>query len=209
MKILIVGATGLVGSSVLKAALQNPEVSAVIAPSRKALPAHPKLFAPVVDFENLPEDEDWWKVDAVICALGTTMKTAGSQEAFARVDLDYPAHTAEIARKHGVPTYVFNSAIGADASSKFFYNRIKGLAEERLSNLGFTSLVIVRPGLIGGNRKEFRLGESIGIVITKILQPILPPKYRINPAEIIAEAMLQAALHPAPGITEITSEQLI
>lgn len=208
MKLLIVGATGLVGSSVLKLALNSPEVSSVVAPSRRALPPHPKLFAPVVDFEHLPENEDWWKVDAVICALGTTIKTAGSKEAFARVDLDYPLRVAEIAKQNGVPVFIFNSAIGADSSSKFFYNRIKGEAEDRLSRLGFTSLVLVRPGLIGGDRKEFRLGEAIGKVVTQILHPVLPAKYHINPAQRIAEAMIQAALHPTPGTTKITSEQL-
>ena len=209
MKILIVGATGLVGSSVLKLALDSSRVSSVVAPTRKELSPHPKLLAPIVDFDHLPENEDWWNVDAVICALGTTIKTAGSKESFARVDLEYPLKVAEIVAKHGVPVFIFNSAIGADPSSKFFYNRIKGEAEKRLSKMDFSSLVLVQPGLIGGNRTEFRLGELIGKVVTKVLQPVLPAKYHINPAERIAETMLQAALHPALGVTRITSEQLI
>lgn len=209
MKILIAGATGLVGNSVLQLALNNPQVSGVIAPVRKALPSHPKLFAPVVDFENLPENEDWWNVDAIICALGTTMKTAGTREAFARVDLDYPLRIAAIAKRHGVRTFIFNSAIGANASSKFFYNRIKGQAEEGLSGMKFPSLVLVRPGLIGGVRKEQRRGESFGIAVTKILHPVLPAKYHINPAERIAEVMLQACLKPSLGVQVISSEQLI
>lgn len=209
MRILIVGSTGLVGGEVLKLALNNVQVSSVVAPTRRPLPAHPKLAAPLVDFDHLPENEDWWQVDAVICALGTTIKTAGSKEAFAQVDLAYPLQIATIARKHGVPTFLFNSAIGANASSKFFYNRIKGQAEHELAKFGFSSLILVRPGLIGGDRQESRMGESIGKVITKLLHPLLPAKYHINPAERIAEAMLTAALQPPPGVTEISSEQLI
>lgn len=209
MRILIVGSTGLVGSAVLKLALNSAQVSKVIAPVRRPLPPHPKLLAPVVDFDHLPENEEWWKVDAVICTLGTTIKTAGSKEAFAKVDLSYPLQTAAIARKHGVPTFVFNSAMGADAFSKFFYNRIKGQAEDGLAKLGFSSLIIVRPGLIGGDRQELRIGESIGKVVTKLLHPVLPAKYHINPAERIAEALLKAALQPPAGISTISSEKLI
>ncbi len=91
MKLLLVGASGLVGSHVLKLAMHDPRISNVVAPSRRALSAHAKLHNPIVDFENLPEDASWWQdIDAVICALGTTMKAAGSKEMFFRVDHDYP-----------------------------------------------------------------------------------------------------------------------
>ncbi|WP_377035795.1 hypothetical protein [Microvirga sp. GCM10011540] len=125
-------------------------IDAVVAPVRRPLPAHPKLLAPRVDFERLPEDAGWWQADAVVCTLGTTIRTAGSQEAFRRVDRDYPLAVARLSREHGAETFALNSAIGADPSSRFFYNRVKGERERDLAGLGFRSLTFVRPGLIGG-----------------------------------------------------------
>ena len=88
--ILLAGATGLVGSRVLARLLSDLRVSRVVAPSRRPLPPHPKLLDARVDYDALPADAEWWAVDAVICTLGTTIKVAGSQEAFRRVDRDYP-----------------------------------------------------------------------------------------------------------------------
>src|SRR5690554_186139 len=101
MKLLLVGATGLVGSHVLQQALADERISQVIAPVRRTLDDHPKLFAPQVDFEQLPEDALWWKADAVICTLGTTMKKAGSRDAFRQVDHDYPLMVARLAHQQG------------------------------------------------------------------------------------------------------------
>src|SRR5688572_4654854 len=126
MKLLLVGATGLVGSHVLRQALTESRIDLVVAPARRPLPEHAKLHAPLVDFEHLPEDASWWQADAVVCTLGTTIKTAGSRETFRRVDHDYPLAVARLARRHGTPTYVLNSALGADAASRIFYNRVKG-----------------------------------------------------------------------------------
>lgn len=100
-RVLLIGATGLVGQSVLRQALQHPQVEQVIAPTRRPLPAHARLLNPVVDFDALPSDADWWAVDAVICTLGTTIKKAGSQAAFRRVDHDLPLRVAQIALRHG------------------------------------------------------------------------------------------------------------
>ncbi|HEY5758774.1 MAG TPA: NAD(P)H-binding protein, partial [Steroidobacter sp.] len=117
MKLLVVGATGLVGRCVLDQALADSRVSAVVALTRRGMPPHPKLQAVQVDFDRLSADEPWWQADAVICALGTTMRVAGSREAFKRVDYEYPVAVARLARKHGTPTYVLNSAVGADPAS--------------------------------------------------------------------------------------------
>lgn len=208
MILLLVGATGLVGSHVLRLALADERVDSVVAPSRRDLPNHPKLQAPVVDFERLPEDASWWQADAVICTLGTTMAKAGSQDAFQRVDHDYPFQAGRLARKHGTPAYVLNSALGADVSSRFFYSRVKGALERDLEQLGFSSLTHVRPGLIGGDRQESRAGESVSVSVLSALSPILPRKWRLNPALKIAEALLNAAIHPLPGVHVITSEHL-
>lgn len=208
MKLLLVGATGLVGRNVLDLALADPRIYGVVAPVRRRLPEHPKLIAPVVNFEHLPEDAAWWRVDAVICTLGTTIKTAGSQEAFRRVDHDYPLAVARLARQHGTPTFVLNSAMGADVSSRFFYNRVKGEVERDLATVGFQSLTFVRPGLIGGKRDEFRLGEKLASVALGILKPVLPRSLRINPAMKIAAALVEAAVVPRPGTHVVTSAEL-
>ena len=118
MKILHVGATGLVGRLVLARLLESPQVARVVAPTRRSLGiTHPRLHNPVVDFEALPEDAEWWAVDAVICTLGTTIADAGSQAAFRRVDHDYPLQVARLARRHGARGYALNSAMGANARS--------------------------------------------------------------------------------------------
>lgn len=208
MKLLIVGASGLVGSHVLRHALADERVSAVVAPSRRALAEHPKLFAPLVDFEQLPSDADWWQADAVICALGTTMKLAGSREAFKRVDHDYPLAVARLARQQGTSVYVLNSAVGADAQSRFFYNQVKGELERDLAACGFSSLTYVRPGLISGPRQEFRLGERAAECVLKVLGPLLPKKWRANPADNIARALLEAAIVARPGVQVVRSESM-
>ena len=208
MQLILAGATGLVGAQVLRLALADARVTKVIALARKPLPAHPKLLAPAIDFDALPQDAAWWRADAVICALGTTMKAAGTQAAFRRVDFDYPLAVARLAHAAGTPAYVLNSAAGADPSSRFFYNRVKGELEAALATLGFASLTHVRPGLIGGKRDTVRAGEAALAFVLKVLAPVLPARWRINPAGRIAQALLEAAIAATPGVQVIASAQL-
>ncbi|AQR69232.1 NAD-dependent dehydratase [Janthinobacterium sp. LM6] len=208
MKLLLVGATGLVGSEVLRLALMDARITAIVAPVRRPLPPHPKLAAPLVDFDQLPPDASWWQADAVICTLGTTMKVAGTRQIFSRVDHDYPLAVARLALAAGTRTYVLNSAAGADAASRIFYNRVKGELERDLEQLGFRSLTYVRPGLIGGEREQARAGEGAALRVLRVLGPVLPRRWRINPAPRIASALLEAALAAAPGVHVVSSEQL-
>ncbi|WP_407352110.1 NAD-dependent dehydratase [Luteimonas sp. R10] len=208
MKLLHVGATGLVGGHVLAQALAHPGIERVIAPTRRPLEPHARLVNLVVDFEALPEDAGWWRADAVVCTLGTTRATAGSDDAFRRVDLDYPLAVARIAHRHGARTFALNSALGADAGSRILYSRTKGELERALADVGFASLTFVRPGLIGGERAEFRTGERAASALLRALAPVLPRRYRINPAAKVAAALLDAALHPQPGRHVVASERL-
>lgn len=208
MQLLLVGATGLVGSHVLRQALADPRVGLVVAPTRRALPEHARLQAPLVDFEQLPEAASWWRADAVICTLGTTLKVAGSREAFRRVDHDYPLRVAQLAQRQGTPTYALNSALGANARARIFYNRVKGELELALGQVGFRSLTHVRPGLIGGQRTEQRTGERAALIALGALQPLLPRRWRINPAENIARALIDSALQAKPGVHVVGSEAL-
>jgi uncharacterized protein YbjT (DUF2867 family) len=209
MKLLLVGATGLVGSHVLRVALMDQRIDMLIAPVRRALPEQPRLLAPIVDFDSLPEDPAWWQTDAVVCALGTTMRTAGSKQAFRRVDYGYPLAVAKLAKRHGTPTFVLNSAIGANPTSRFFYNRVKGEVEQELTGMGFRSLTFVRPGLIGGKRDEFRPAERVASAALRLIGLALPRAWRINPAERIAAAMIEAAVAGRPGTHIIASGDLI
>lgn len=207
--VLLVGATGLVGRHVLAQLLVHEAVARVVAPTRRAMDiVHPALINPVVDFEALPLQADWWKVDSVICTLGTTMKHAGSRQAFSRVDHDYPLQVAERALQAGAQAFALNSAMGADPASRFFYNRVKGEVERDLETLGYVSLTFVRPGLIAGARDEKRPAEQLTGFVLKALGPLLPPRLRANKAERIAAALVDAALQARPGRHVVTSETL-
>lgn len=208
-QLMLVGATGLVGSHVLQKALDDAAVARVVAPTRQPLAPHPKLLNPVVDFWRLPEDADWWAVDAVICTLGTTIRVAGSQAAFYKVDHDHPLEVAYLARRYGARAYAFNSALGADARSRVFYSRTKGETERDLQAVGYASLTLVRPGLIGGRRQQTRPMEQLAVGVSKLVQPLLPRRYRVVPAERIAHHLLQAALMATPGVHVLPSEVLI
>ena len=200
MKILHVGATGLVGGLVLARLLESRQAAGVVAPTRRSLQmTDPRLHNPVVDFEALPEDADWWAVDAVICTLGTTIADAGSQAGFRRVDHDYPLQVAQLARRHGARAYALNSAMGANARSSIFYNRVKGELEDALAALDYPSLALVRPGLIDGARERPRAGEGRALAVSRLLRPLLPMKWRPSRAVRIADALVDAALHPVPG----------
>lgn len=208
-QLMLVGATGLVGSHVLQKALADPAVERVVAPTRKPLAPHPRLLNPVVDFERLPEDAEWWRVDAVVCTLGTTIRVAGSQAAFYKVDHDHPLEVAYLARRHGARAFALNSALGADARARVFYSRTKGEIERDLQAVGYPSLTLVRPGLIGGQRQESRPMEQMAVLVSRAVQPLLPRRYRVVPAERIAHHLLQAVLAGAPGVHVLPSEALI
>lgn len=206
---MLAGATGLVGRHVLSQLLLDDTVVRVVAPTRRPLPAaHAKLLNPVVDFDALPQQADWWQVDAVICTLGSTMKQAGSREAFSRIDHDYPLQVARHALDGGALSYALNSAMGADPHSRFFYNRVKGALERDLSALGYVSLTLVRPGLIDGTRGEPRLAEHLAGLALRALAPVLPRRLRVNPAERIAAALVDAALQARPGTHVVPAQDL-
>lgn len=197
--LFLVGATGLVGQAVLQRALGDPRVARIIAPTRRPLAPHPRLANPIVDFDRLPSDASWWRVDGAICTLGTTIRQAGSREAFRKVDHDYPLAVARLLRAHGTVAFAFNSSMGADPNSGNFYLRTKGKAETALCACGFPSLTLVRPGLLGGQRAEFRLGERAALLVLRAIGPLLPRRFRISPAGHVASALLDAAIGAAPG----------
>lgn len=124
------------------------------------------------------------------------------------MDHDYPLLAAQLARRHGTATYVLNSAMGADAGSRIFYNRVKGELERDLQSQGFASLTFVRPGLISGPRTEHRAGERAMVGVLGALGPLLPRRWRLNPAHRIAQALIEAAVNARPGVHIVGSEAL-
>lgn len=210
MRILLAGATGLVGAEVLRQLLTDPLCSAVVAPTRRPLAqTDARVFNPVQGFEQMPWDADWWQVDAAICALGSTMKQAGSREAFRQIDHGYPLAIARAVKARGCAVFALNSAMGASPGSMFFYSRVKGELERDLRALRFDSLTLVRPGLIGGERVEKRAGEHAASMMLGALAPVLPKAWRINPAARIAGALVEAALNPQPGERVVGAAQLV
>jgi uncharacterized protein YbjT (DUF2867 family) len=206
--LLLVGATGLVGQSVLRHALADSRVGKVVAVTRKPLPPQPKLENPVVDFDALPADAPWWNVDGGICTLGTTMRQAESHLAFRKVDVDYPLAVAKLLRDHGAQSFAFNSSIGANPKARAFYMRVKGEVEQRLIAGAFPSLTLVRPSGILGPRRPNRRWEARAIRMFHSLRPILPRHYRVVPADKIARALLEAAINAPPGVHIVESERL-
>lgn len=198
-RILIAGATGLVGGHVLQRALADDRVTAVVAPTRRPLPSHPKLSNPVSDLSTLPDDEAWWAVDGVVCTLGTTRAKAGSAEAFRAVDYDLQLAVARHARAHGARRFALTSSMGADPRSPFPYLRTKGELEAAVGDLSFTSLTIVRPGFILGERAETRIAERALGAALRVFGPVLPTRLRGNRAERIAQALLEAAVAGPDG----------
>ena len=204
--LLLFGATGLVGREVLRLALADPQVKHLTAPTRRPLAPHSHLTNPQVDFDALPPDARWWKADAVICTLGSTIKQAGSNEVFHRIDHGYPLAVARLARAHGTRGFALTSSTGAAPRAKSFYLRTKGELERDLDSCGFPSLTFVRPSLIGGQRDESRPAERLTMFLMTAVRPILPRRYRMVPAESIARALIKAALSGIPGRHVIESE---
>ncbi len=207
MKLLILGATGAVGSLVLQAALKSKAITQIVAPTRRPLAKYAKLENPVVDFDHLDTEAAWWHVDAVICALGSTIKNAGSQEAFAKIDRDLPILAGEIARTKGATRYALNSSLGASMRGNF-YLKTKAQAEAGIQALGYESVTIVRPSLIDAERSDSRPGEKLGLFFARTFETVIPRKYRAVPAENIALALLNAVIANRPGQHIIESDVL-
>ena len=209
MRLLLLGATGLVGSSTLKLALANPEISEVVAITRRPLPPQNKLSNPVSEqIEELAKTPGVLVVDAVVCALGTTAAKAGTKEALRHVDYDLPLFFAKECHAAGVETFALVSAIGASTTSMFFYARTKGELERDIQQIGFRSLTICRPSIIAGPRTDVRNAERAALSVSRLLAPALPKKFHVNPAPVIAASLLNSVLAARPGSQWVFAETM-
>jgi uncharacterized protein YbjT (DUF2867 family) len=205
----LAGATGLVGGRLLERLLADPAYERVTALVRRPLGrSHPRLLERVVDFEALPAG-DALSVDDVFCALGTTIKKAGSQEAFARVDRTAIVELARVGCESGVRRFLMVSSLGADPRSRIFYNRIKGEAEEAVRALPLPGVFIFRPSVLEGERPEARLGEAIGRLGAR-LASYAPGLGRLRPVsgEVVAAAMIAVAKQDLSGVHVFESETI-
>lgn len=204
---LVLGATGLVGSQILQQLLADARYDNVLALTRRPLDVeHPKLKQILINFDS--PDPAQIRGDELYCALGTTLRKAGSKEAQYRIDCTYPFEIGRIARENGVEKYLLVSSVGADAGSSNFYLRIKGELEEKLKTLEFPVFVAARPSLLLGKRPEFRMGEKIGIVLAQTFAFLIPKKYRGIEARQVAGALIALANQDLEGVHIIESDQL-
>lgn len=210
MKILILGATGVTGTAVLERALRDARITQVIAPTRRSLPAHPKLLNPVASsLDLLLPGAAAWTVDTVICAMGTTIRKAGSKAAFRHVDYELPIAFSERVHANGAQAIALVSSPGASLSIPLFYCRTKGEVERDIKQIGFGSVTLVRPGMIGGEREEFRLAERIVMPVASLLRPLLPRGLRVNPVGNIARVLVESVLERRPGVRLVTSREMV
>lgn len=203
---MVLGATGLVGREIVRLLCADPGVDRIVVLTRRPFvaPDDPKLQMKVLDFDALDSAADSFAVDQIFCALGTTMKQAGSEPAFRRVDLEYPLAAARLGVEHGARHFLLVSAVGASATSRVFYNRVKGELEDALRTLPYNSITIARPSLLLGDREEHRLGEELG----KRIGWLTPGRYRPVAASAVALALVLAAREDRPGMHIIESEDI-
>jgi uncharacterized protein YbjT (DUF2867 family) len=204
---LLAGATGLVGGECLRLLLAEDAYSRIVVLTRRDLGAiarHAKVTQLVTDLDGLGAVRKSLQADHVFCALGTTIRKAGSQEKFRQVDYEYPLKLAQIARMNGASHYSIVSALGADARSRVFYSRVKGEVEQALRAMNWPSLAILRPSLIAGDRAESRPMERLA----EHLLRFAPSTWRPVAAADIAAAMVRTALRSPPGVTTIESRDI-
>lgn len=209
---VVAGGTGLVGSTLLATLDERPAWGDIHALVRRPVDLEGKRTRThVVDFASLDATTIPEGVHAAFCALGTTIKKAGTKAAFRAVDHDAVLAFARACRERGVPQFHCVSAIGADAHSRVFYNRVKGETEEALKRLGFSALVLYRPSLLLGDRREKRPGEEWGARFERVVRPLLvgPLRpYRGIDASSVALAMARCAERGASGIRTLRSDEI-
>lgn len=224
--VLIAGATGLVGREAAKACLLDEGVTEVRALVRRPLtlegvlgglaaqapaitPAQRERFHAVqADFERLDREPGTFQVDTVFCALGTTIRQAGSQAAFRQVDFDAPLQIARLAHAQGAKRFLLVSALGASSSSRVFYSRVKGELEDAISTIGFEQLVIAQPSLLDGDRPDSRPAEHIGLMLAKAFGFLIPESHRPVHVRQVAQALLHEAREGGAGRRVLTNARM-
>lgn len=209
---IVAGASGLVGGYCLRRLLASGLYEQVIAFVRGPLNAsHKRLQQRTVDFERIGRMSAFPRAQDVFSCLGTTMKKAGSEEAFRKVDYEYVVRLAESSARGGAERFFLVSAVGADPKSRVFYSRVKGEAEDAVAKMSFTGIHIFRPSFLLGSRPEKRAGEELGIAAARLVSGVLfgpARKYRPIKAETVARAMVVVAREGSPGTHVYTADEM-
>ena len=209
---LVAGASGLVGSQVLRLLLEDPAYSRVTVLARRELPvSHNKLEQRIATFDRLAQIADFPRVHDVFCCLGTTMKQAGSPDAFRKVDFTYVVELARVAVRHRASQFLVVTAVGADPQSRILYSRVKGETEEALRRLQFESIQIFRPSLLVGARARSRPAERLaGLLSPLVAWAFMGPLSRYRPikARAVARAMVRVAREAPRGTHVYESKEI-
>ncbi len=191
---ILFGSSGLIGSCLLEQLLADDRYGEIKIFVRKPSQiSHPKLDEFLIDFNKLDDYRDLIKGDDLFCCLGTTIKVAGSEAAFRRVDYEWVRWCAVSSYENHVKNFLVISSMGANADSKNFYLRTKGEMEKAVAAFNFNKTVILRPSMLLGDRKEFRFGEAIGKFFMILFSVFIPKRYKAVEAEDVAAAMIKAA----------------
>ena len=197
----------MIGGQLLKHLAESKQYEEIIILVRRKI-ALPNASITQIEFDFETMSPVLPKVDHVYCCLGTTIAKAGSKEAFAKVDKDYPIKLAEATISNGASTYCIVTAGGANATSFFFYNRVKGEVEAKLMTLQFDHLGVFRPSMLLGERQEKRPLERAGQILMSTLDFLIPKRYKAIEGEKVAIAMKNFALHPDKKIRIFESNEM-
>ena len=208
---IVLGATGLTGSLLLDKLLQDDRYQTIKLFSRKKMDDMPskvqQFVGDILALESFKKD---FTADEVFCCIGTTAKKTPDKTRYKKIDFGIPVTAAKLSKENGIATFIVVSALGANATSAIFYSKTKGEMEQAVLAEKIEKTHILQPSIIGGNRQETRIGEKIGLVVMKLLQPLFfgkLKKYRIIAAEDIAQTMLNLA-NSVSTKTRITSDQI-
>lgn len=194
---IILGATGLTGSILLKKLMNDQRYETIKLFSRKKIEGLPKKVTQYIgDVLTLQNFKEEFKADEVFCCIGTTAKKTPNKETYKKIDFGIPATAAKLSKENNINTFLVISALGANEKSAVFYNKTKGQMQQEVLKQNIANTFILQPSIIDGNRNETRIGEKIGLIIFKLIQPLfIGPlkKYKVIKAEEIAQAMLNLA----------------
>jgi len=209
---IILGATGLTGSILLHKLIKDSRYGTVKLFSRSTIEGMPsKVKQFIGDLLELEKFKADFMADEVYCCIGTTTKKTPNKILYKQIDYGIPVTAAKLSKENGIPTFLVISAMGANMKSSVFYNRTKGEMEHDVLQQGIRNTSILRPSLIGGERRERRIAEKIGLVVFTVIQPLfIGPlkKYKIINAECIAQAMVNLANNTSNAEVIITSDDI-
>ena len=212
LKAVVVGATGMTGKALVRVLVDDPRFSSVrLLVRRPVNQIDPKVSQVVVDYDHFDPEVLDTGASCLFCCLGTTIKKAGSRQAFRQVDYDYVARLAEICEQRKIQKLLVISSMGADPSSRVFYSRVKGELESFLKERNIPQVGIVRPSLLLGDRDEYRFGERVASMVMQVFGFLFAGplrKYKAIPASTVAEAMVAAALTGERGFGIYESDRL-